>query len=184
MNSNITKEEIEALKAGDHQIFEKIFLSYFKNVKVFVQSLIKSEHEAEEITQELFSKLWINRESIDTGKNFHSFIFISAKNAALNFLKWRDIRDSFYNDQMLGEEETNSVENDYYAKEAALLIELVVSKMPEQRQKVYTLSRNGGVSNEEIAKMLNITKKTVENHLNLALKEVKKIFRSAKMLLF
>jgi len=183
MSFRLTKDVVEALVNGDHQMFERVFLAYFKNVKLFVQSLIKSEHESEEIAQELFVKLWTNRDSLGSVKFLSSYIFLSAKNAALDYLKWKYVRDSFYNDQIQGEEETVNTEDDYYAKETKSLIELAVSKMPEQRQKVYTLSRNDGKSNDEIAKMLNITKKTVENHMNLALKEVRSVLNSANIFL-
>lgn len=60
------------------------------------------------------------------------------------------------------------------AKDLALLVEMVVENMPAQRQAVYKMSREMGMSNDEIALKLGIQKKTVENHLNLALKELRK----------
>jgi len=60
------------------------------------------------------------------------------------------------------------------AKDTQVLIDMVVENMPPQRQAVYRMSREQHLTNEEIAACLGIQKKTVENHLNLALKEIKK----------
>ena len=59
------------------------------------------------------------------------------------------------------------------ASDTQLLIEMVVENMPEQRQTIYRMSREQHLKNEEIASRLGIQKKTVENHLNLALKDIK-----------
>ncbi len=70
--------------------------------------------------------------------------------------------------------DNHSPQEDLIAKDAQLLVDMVVSQMPSQRQKVYRMSREKGLSNQEIAKILGISKKTVENHLNLALGIIRK----------
>ena len=60
------------------------------------------------------------------------------------------------------------------AKDTQLLIDMIVENMPPQRQTIYRMSREQHLKNEEIAQQLGLQKKTVENHLNLALKEIKK----------
>ena len=69
---------------------------------------------------------------------------------------------------------SSTSEEDLIAKELGLLIDDTVEKMPEQRRKIYMLSRNEGLSNEEIAVRLNTTKRNVESQLSLALKEIRK----------
>lgn len=66
-----------------------------------------------------------------------------------------------------------TVEDTLFAKEIRLLIEMVVSEMPAQRQRIYRMSREQGVSNEEIAGTLGISKRSVENQISLALKEIR-----------
>ena len=67
----------------------------------------------------------------------------------------------------------SNVEDSIFAREINLLIEMVVSEMPKQRQLIYRMSREEGLSNNEIANMLGISKRSVENQLSLALKEIK-----------
>ena len=73
------------------------------------------------------------------------------------------------------EEAHDSPDEDLIAKDLQLLIDMVVENMPPQRKLIYQLSREAGLSNAEIAEKLDLSKKTVENHLNLALKELRKI---------
>ena len=72
-------------------------------------------------------------------------------------------------------EYSSTSEEDFIAKELGLLIDELVDKMPEQRRMIYTLSRNEGLSNAEIAERLDTTKRNVESQLSLALKEIRKV---------
>ncbi|EFV03466.1 sigma-70, region 4 [Segatella salivae DSM 15606] len=65
-----------------------------------------------------------------------------------------------------------------------LLIDMIVGNMPEQRQIIYRMSREQLLNNKEIATKLRIQKKTVENHLNLALKDIKKVLFLVHLVLF
>lgn len=77
------------------------------------------------------------------------------------------------NNQETGYSSTS--EEDLIAKELEMLIDKLVGGMPEQRRMIYTLSRNEGLSNAEIAERLNTTKRNVESQLSLALKEIRKV---------
>ena len=175
----MVKEILVALKGGDHKAFEVIFVTYFNKVKYFINGLVKSESDAEELAQEVFVKLWVNRESIVIEKSFSSYLYVMARNAAFNFLKSKFVRDSYLNDQSYQSNEESVTSDDVMvAKETELLLKIIVSKMPEQRRRIYEMSRNQGLKNDEIAAKLNISKKTVENQLSLALKELRQVFSS------
>lgn len=87
----------------------------------------------------------------------------------------RQIRIERLNEKPFEEEAHDSPDEDLIAKDLQLLIDMVVANMPPQRKLIYQLSREAGLSNAEIAEKLDLSKKTVENHLNLALKELRKI---------
>lgn len=76
-------------------------------------------------------------------------------------------------EQPFDEEDSHSPLDDLVAKDMQLLIDMVVEGMPSQRKMIYKLSREEGLSNAEIAEKLQISKKTVENHLTLALRELR-----------
>ena len=175
MTKEISKETIVALKSGDHAAFEKIFVSYFDKVKCFISGLVKSKDEAEEIVQDIFMQLWINRDLIDTQKSFSTYLYTIARNKAFNHLKKRMVRDSYAVDvgSTAAASLSANAKDTLLAVEMELLIEMVVRKMPERRQEIYRLSRDKGLSNDEISARLNISKKTIENQLSLTLKEIK-----------
>lgn len=70
--------------------------------------------------------------------------------------------------------ESNETDDNIHLKELELLVTMVVEKMPPQRQKIYKMSRESGMNNEEIARELSINKRTVENHLSQALTDIRK----------
>lgn len=177
MGNNLDKKTLEALRNGDHASFEVVFVAYFNKIKVFINGYLKSETDAEELAEDLFVNLWINRQSIDTAKSFDSYLHIIARNSAINFLKHKFVHFSYVNN-LQKEEYGASSEEELIAKELGLLIDDVVDKMPEQRKQIYILSRNKGLTNTEIAAQQQTTKRTVESQLSLALKEIRQAITS------
>lgn len=77
MNNNIDIKTLEAFQDGNHKAFETIFIAYYNKTKTFIDGYIKSEPDAEELTEDLFVNLWINRHSIDTSRSFNSYLLIA-----------------------------------------------------------------------------------------------------------
>jgi RNA polymerase sigma-70 factor (ECF subfamily) len=94
------------------------------------------------------------------------------KNAALNHLRDKKFAVEISDIPILDDKD---IELDYYRKEKELLIKLAVEQMPPQRRKIFTMSRYQGMSNDEIAKSLGLSKHTVENHLSISLKEIREL---------
>jgi len=130
--------------------------------------------DAEELAEEIFVWLWQNHKSIDPERSFDSYLYTIAKNKALNFLK-RKYETKTLIEMQSPSTFSHSPEEEYIASEKALLIEMIVEKMPAQRKKIYQL-RQQGRSNEEIARELGTTKRNVESQVSLALKEVRSVF--------
>lgn len=163
---------IKELALGSHDAFRCLFMAYFPKVNCFISHLIKSEIIAEELAQDVFMKIWENREQLVTIESFNSYVYRMAKNMALNYLRRKYLEDS-YLENYEGETQL-TIEGDLYAREMELLEQLTVSRMPQKRKAIYEMSRKEGLTNDEIAVRMGISKKTVENHLNLALKELRK----------
>jgi RNA polymerase sigma-70 factor (ECF subfamily) len=178
MNQNITESTIQALRDGEHPAFEAVFLACFDRVKRFIAGLVRSEDDAEDLAQDIFAKLWEKRASLDTKRSFDSLLYAMARNAAFNYLKHKLVHAAYAN-EYIRQEETDTPEELTFAKEIELLVEMTLCRMPEKRSEIYRLSRNKGLSNDEIALQLNISKKTVENNLSLALAEIRKIISLA-----
>jgi RNA polymerase sigma-70 factor (ECF subfamily) len=171
----MSKDDIQYVRElvlGNHSAYKSLFIKYFPKVKYFISHIVKSDAVAEELSQDIFMKIWENQERLSSLRSFNSYIYRMAKNISLNYLEHKYI-ENLYLENFQGETEY-SIEEEFYAKEMELLEELTVNTMPSQRKIIYEMSRKKGYTNEEIATTLGISKKTVENHLNLALKEIRK----------
>lgn len=177
MIEKISAETVKLLQRGDVKAFDKIFIALYNKTKIFIAGYIKSDADAEELTEELFINLWIHHEAIDINRSFQSYIHTIARNLALNFLRHKLVQQSYAHSYNQSESDF-SVEDELIAKETSLLIDMVVDKMPEQRKKIFQLSKKQGLKNEEIAILLNTTKRNIESQLSLALKEIRKIISS------
>jgi RNA polymerase sigma-70 factor (ECF subfamily) len=162
---------MERLARGDHESFHRLFMQYFPKLKAFIAGLVKSEAIAEELSQDIFVKIWEKRETLTEVQSFNAYIYRMAKNAVLNYFQHEYVKEryigQFSSDSAIPADEL------FQAKETELLIQLTVSKMPIQRKKIFELSRKAQLKNEEIARELRLSKKTVENHLTLALREIR-----------
>lgn len=157
--------------------FEQFFIVTFPKVKAFAWKILKSEEDAEDVAQDIFVKLWDNPDIWESKETWDSYIYTMARNQIYNFLKHKSVELNYQ--EKLVQEDSPSFEFDIYdklyAKELQLLIKLTLDTMPEQRKKIFVMSRQKGMSHQEIADNLQISIRTVERHVYLALQDLKKI---------
>ena len=165
---------MERLAGGDYQAFHRLFESYHPRVWQFIRSMVKSDIVADDLSQDVFVKIWIHREAMPQVRHFDAYVFGMARNAVKDHIKGNVVRDRHLNRTNLYSRDYVLPDEEYDAKETELIVKFIVSKMPEQRRRTFTMSRYEGLRNEEIAEKLNISKKTVENHINAALTDIRK----------
>ena len=163
---------LENIAQGDNEAFKTLFEVFFPKVKVFLVKFLKDEVAAEDISQDIFVKIWTFREALPDIRSFNAYIYRMTKNAAMNHIRGCKSQIDISKMSILDDKD---IEAEYYLKEKELLIRLVVDQMPSQRQRIFKMSREEGLSNDEIAKSLGIAKKTVENNITLALKELRDV---------
>ena len=165
----------QELATGSRKAFQEIFMRYYPKVRYFVLGLVKSDEDAEDLAQDIFAKLWTNRAAFAEVRNLGVYLFVLSRNMTYNYIEARQLRQEWLQEKPFDEEDGHSPYEDLIAKDLTLLVDLVVEGLPPQRKTIYKLSREAGLSNTEIAEKLGLQKKTVENHLNLALKELRKV---------
>ena len=74
MSNKIDIKTLEALRQDSHEAFEEVFITYYGKTKAFIQGYIKSSPDAEELTEDLFVNLWMNRHSVDISRSFDSYL--------------------------------------------------------------------------------------------------------------
>lgn len=160
--------------------FKKFFLENFPRVKAFAWKILKSEDDAEDIAQDIFVRLWDKPELWIDREKWDSYLFSMLRNYIYNFLAHKSVELHYIEDaaeklRLSGLDIENDMTEELYAREIGLLLKMTVEQMPEQRRKVFVLSRYRGLTNQEIADKLQLSVRTVERHLYLALQELKKI---------
>lgn len=171
---NTEQDILLRLAEGDHQAFKKLFRTYYSKVRAFSYGFLKNTDDADELAQMVFVKLWDKRKMLQNIRNFDSYLFMLAKHTIFNFIEARHIMP-VSEEEIPVEVDNETPYDDLIAHDLQLLIDLTVSNMPFQRRQIYRMSREQGMTNDEIADKLGIQKKTVENHLNLALKELRNV---------
>ena len=151
----ITSQQIEEIRAGKIKTFEILFNAYYPRVKSFAFGMIKDQYEAEEIAQNVFLKLWSNREKLSSDNTLSSYIFTIVQNEVYDFFQYE-------------------IDSEYNIKEIKSIVNRTLQNMPPQRRTIYQMSREQFLSNDEIAKTLGLSKRTVEKHISLALATIKK----------
>jgi len=157
---------------GDSEAFKTLFEMFFPKVKVFLVKFLKDEVAAEDISQDIFVKIWTHRDILPDIKSFNTYIYRMTRNAALNHIRGNHTLVDISKMSILDDKD---IEAEYYTKEKELLIRLTVEQMPPQRQRIFKMSREQGLSNDDISLKLGISKKTVENNITLALKELRDV---------
>lgn len=161
---------MERTAAGDRSAFRSLFDVYYPVVHGFMSSILPTREDASDVAQEVFIKLWLMRAALPDITSLRFYLYRMSLNQTINFMK----KERFRNSSVLADIPYDQmVEEVIDMKDKEAFIASVVERMPEQRRKVFVMSRFENRSNDEIASILNIKKKTVENHLNLALKELR-----------
>lgn len=169
------EELIGRLKNNDKSALDEIFNYYYPRLYNFSKKILKIEDEIDDILQDVFLKIWLHRSKINNPETFSSFIFTITKNALLNLIRSNAKNQAFkeeFSKRIISSEYVT--QNQIEFKEIKTAIDQIVSKLPEKRQKVFLLSRNEGLSNKEIAQKLNISEKTVEDHITHSIRFLKK----------
>lgn len=164
---------VRELSRGNCEAYDHLFMHYYPKVNYFIARLVKSPEVAKDLSQDIFFKIWTNREQMADVESFNAYIFRVARNAALNYLKHNEIMLRYKHRQQMHEGK-ESIEENIDMKDLELAIWSVVEGMPAQRKRVFKLSREQYLKNREIMDVLNISEKTVKNHLTYALNAIKK----------
>ncbi|MBS1575854.1 MAG: RNA polymerase sigma-70 factor [Bacteroidetes bacterium] len=161
-------------KPAGEELFTSLFYTYKDRLFGYVFSVSHSRYIAEEITQEIFLKLWLRRHELYFVDNTESYLFTIARNKIFNYL-----RKAKYDEKLVEEIKnrmnplSNNVEEQVSIAENNRLLQEAITLLSPQRQLVYQLSRQQGLNHEQIAEEMQLSRHTVKNHLVQALRFIK-----------
>lgn len=164
---------------GSVEAFDALYLRYFPLVEGFSYSMLKDKHLAQDVCQTVFMKLWEKRVFMTQIDSISSYLFIMTRNEIFKIYSLRKKRgySEELNEELLKGLSIADIESKVDSRDLLCLVSLAVESMPEQRRKVFNLSRKMGYTYPEIATELGISVKTVEYHISKALNELRNILK-------
>jgi len=168
------RELIIEIVEGNEKAFSILFFSYLPVLQSFAFKFTRSEHAAEEIIQDAFIRVWLNRDQLAAVVNVKAYLYKFVSNECLSYLRKKLNQEKMiqsYKSQH-SEDNNNTLES-IHLNEINRIIVDAVHKLPQQRRKIYQLSRNEGKSISEIAELLHVSPNTVKNSLVVALKSIR-----------
>lgn len=164
----------EKVAKGDQHAFRELFNFFSKKLTQFANSIVKSNEAAREIVDEVFIKIWRNKESISSIQNLRVYLYTATKNTSLNYLSSRareNLTESFdfFSIEISDEQ---SPEKTLINSELLKKIHEAIDSLPPRCKMVFKLVREDGLSYREVAQILNISSKTVDAQMVIAVRQI------------
>jgi RNA polymerase sigma-70 factor, ECF subfamily len=183
MNPPEELKTFEAIRHDSQPDFERLFREFFRPLTAYAFRIVRDLPVAENIVQDVFLKLWQNRHEVIITTSIEHYLFRSVRNHSLNHLDKVRVRSEYLKMEL----ERESENDDYqaYFPEIGLLnkIEVAINALPEKRQAIFRLAREEGLKYREIADKLNLSVKTVEAQMTLALRQLRDSLKDYKHLM-
>ena len=159
---------------GDQKKFRQLIEITSDELLLFAVSFLRNREVAEEVISDVFVRIWQNKSELETIKNLRSYLFISVKNGCLSHLRKSGKEkiisiDEFSDFHFIPVE---GPENDIIEKETLDQIYEVIEKLPPKCKMAFTLAKINGLKYKEIADIMGVSEKTVNNHLVSAIKKI------------
>lgn len=170
------------LNLGSKDAFRILYERYGRRIYLFALGYVKSDADAEELVQDVFVKLWEKRILLDEQKNVKAYLFKIVVNSVYDLIRKRNLEKAFLEYSAQKEELADDTWNKIIYQDMLQQVNQLVETMPEQRRKIFKLSKEEGLTNDEIATHLALSKRTVENQLYRATLLLKESLKTNMML--
>ena len=180
---NLTENPLRlSIELGDEVSLERIYRHYWSRLYVYAFNILREKEICEDIVQEIFVDLWMKRYDVYVS-DLDAYLYQAVRNQICNHF-----RRSKYRKELLLEfqsiEAAGKIDELYEREELRKCLSEIVSKLPEQRRRVFSMSKYDGLSNKEISEHLSISLQTVKNQISQSLKYIRKSLKNYSLLLF
>ncbi len=172
---HIERDLLLKFQWGDIQAFDYIYRKFNRGIFNFAFYLLKSREDSENIVQEVFVRIWENRDKIRNLDAFHSYIFTITHNIVISLIREK-LKDIRFKQRLISLQEPfeEKIHADLEISEIREKVSEVLIKMTERQREIYLMHSEENLTYREIAERLNISLNTVANHLSNAYKLIRK----------
>lgn len=170
---------VSELKNNNEKAFRSLFDYYNQDIYGYSISILKSKQLAEENVQEVFLKVWLNRQNLNIEQSFKSYLFTIARNQAFNVLN-KAANDVLLKEEIFYKSQKHHDQGDYSIREADCkkLKKQAIKQLPPKRKQIFKMSRKEGKTYEEISDELGISVNTVKSQMSKALETIRLFFKA------
>jgi len=161
------------VRAGQLGALEEAFHACYPGMCSFIRAQVGSAETAEDLVQDVFMRVWQTRERLDPDGSLRSFLYRAAHNAALNYLKHRNVENRWLRVAATSPEATVPGDDPAATEELRAAVAASVAALPERCRAIFLMNRQDGLTYNEIARTLDISVKTVETQMGRALKAIR-----------
>jgi RNA polymerase sigma-70 factor (ECF subfamily) len=176
------RQIFEAIKRDNHGAYEWVFREYYRPMTAYAFRFLGSLADSESIVQDVFLRLWQNRHEMVITTSLQHYLFRSVKNHCINYIEHEKIKTGYQT--MVIHNETDRTDYSEFFLEFGLVkkIENAIAALPPKRQEIFRLAREEGMKYREIAERLELSVKTVETQMTLALRQLRESLKEFKNL--
>lgn len=168
-------KQIQPIKQGDEKAFKALFHHHYPGLYRYCRTYIFEKETAEELVQDVFIHLWENRQSLIIKHSLSAYLHASVKNKALNYLKSKYARQKAITiDDSTVELEAQTLDSPPDQEKLYRLAQEGIQQLPERCRIIFTLSRQAGLTYDEIAEELSISKESVKSQIKIALQKLRR----------
>jgi RNA polymerase sigma-70 factor (ECF subfamily) len=168
-------EIIRRIRQGDTGQFESLFRSSYVSLVRYAKTLIRDHDTAEEIVQDLFFRLWKDKEKLHIESSLNGYLYRAVHNRCLHYINHNRVVEKYAQEMAVMAPERNETPTDIlHYRELQARIAGILERLPEKCGKIFCMSRFEGLKYSEIAEKLSVSVKTVEANMGRALKEFRK----------
>jgi RNA polymerase sigma-70 factor (ECF subfamily) len=157
----------------DESAFKILYYQFFTPLCIFAMRFVRNRNDCEDVVQETFLRIWINRKTIEISSSIQNFLVTSVKNACIDHLRKKETEQSF-REWLLENTSDESNEDVYAVSELSQMLNRALAKLPDKIRTTFVMNRFDGKTYTETATLQNISVKTVESHMAKAIKFLRK----------
>ena len=173
-HSHIEKQLLDELRAGSEAAFTQLYRMYSVRLYYNILALVKDENVAEELVQDVFSKIWRKRERISVEKTFAAYLFITGRNRVYDFFQQLTRDHKLYSRvKQLAVEHYSPIEEALSARENAELLYKAIASLPPQRRRAFELCKIEGRSYRQASEIMGVSLSTLKDHMSNALEAIR-----------